>query len=495
LPTAPRPGDGRILVTGATGYIGGHLVPELLARGYAVRAMVRAASPEHAERWPAAEVVAADATDEEALVQAMTGVHTAYYLMHSLLLGPGHFEAQERVNAANFRRAAERSGVSRIIYLGGLGDVRTPLSPHLRSRAEVAGELRKGAVPVTVLRAAVIIGAGSASYEILRHLVKNVPVFAIPFWSRTHCQPIAVRDVIRYLVGVLERPDTADDSFDIGGSDVLSYEMMIRELADILNYRRFVFHCRYSNIRFFSYLAGLMTPVPAPITRSLMEGLLNDAVCESGRIRQLVPFPTLTYREAVVDAMTREEQDRVHTRWSDAYPPAHELAIKLDELAEPPRYTARYEILTPRSPDRLFASICRIGGREGWFHSNWMWRLRGMIDRVLSGVGSQRGRRSSSTLRVNDVIDFWRVEVLERDRLLRLRAEMKLPGKAWLEFRIEPQAPGARLVLTAYYDTRSLPGRLYWYAFLPTHGYIFGNLLRQIDRRSTLGDGGEPPAT
>jgi uncharacterized protein YbjT (DUF2867 family) len=345
LPTVPRPDLGPVLVTGATGYIGGRLVPELLARGYKVRAMVRAPSPEHRERWPAAEVVVADASDPVALQRAMDGVHTAYYLIHSLLLGPRQFEVQDMANVAAFRLAAERRGVGRIVYLGGLGDVRTELSPHLRSRAKVAEELKRSSIPTTVLRAAIIIGAGSASYEIIRHLVKNVPVFAIPYWSRTRCQPIAIRDVIRYLVGVHETPETAGGSFDVGGQDVLTYESMMRTLAKLMGRRRLFFHCPYSNIRFYAYLASLLTPVPTPVTLSLMEGLRND-------------------------------------------------------------------------------------------------------------------------------------------ELLLLRAEMILPGLAWLEFRIQDVHGRRRLTVKALYDTKTVWGRAYWYLFLPFHFYIFNNLIRQIERRS-----------
>lgn len=484
LPSTPDPSPGLVLVTGATGYIGGRLVPELVARGYRVRAMVRAASPEHAERWPKAETVVADAADPAALAGAMDGVHTAYYLIHSLLLSPGEFEAAELANARNFRQAAERSGVQRIIYLGGLGDVRTFLSPHLRSRARVAEELQGGGVRATILRAAIIIGSGSASYEIILNLVRRLPFIFIPYWGRTRCQPIAVRDVIRYLVGVLEMPETAGESFDIGGPAILSYERMMRTLAAVLCKKRFFVSVPFSPISVYAYLAGLLTPVPARITASLMEGLRNDVVCQNDRIRSILPFSPLSYREAIVEAMSREEQDAVHTRWSDAYPPAHELAIKLHELEAPPRYTANHSLQTPKPASALFRSFCQIGGTEGWFHSNWMWRLRGALDSVLMGVGIARGRRSAQTLRINDVIDFWRVEDIVPDKRLLLRAEMKVPGRAWLEFRIRQEGSSNRLSVIASYDTRSLPGHIYWYMVLPFHRYIFDNLIRQIERRS-----------
>ena len=494
LCTQPQPALGTVLVTGATGYVGGRLVPELLARGYRVRVLVRAAAPGEEARWPGAQIVVGDASDKAALGRALHGIHTAYYLIHSLLLGSDAFEAMEAVNARNFRQAAEENGVQRIIYLGGLGDVRTLLSPHLRSRMRVAEELQSSpTIATTVLRAAIIIGSGSASYEIVHQLVKRCPVILLPRWTRTRCQPISIRDVIRYLVGALEAPETAGKSFDIGGPDVLTYDAMMRRLAGILGKRRLFLPSLISNVQFYAYFTGLLTPVPAPIVRTLMEGILNDVVCENNRIRDILPFQPLSYREAIVDALSREEQDAVHTRWSDAYPPAHELAMKLDELQHAPRYVATCSRLSAKKAPALFRSICRIGGKAGWFRGNWMWRLRGMLDSLLMGVGTARGRRSSSTLRVNDVIDFWRVEVLIPNRKLLLRAEMKLPGRAWLEFAITPEGEQNRLSLRACYDTTTFFGHAYWYAFLPFHGYIFERLLIQIEARAVIAPGTDKP--
>ncbi len=485
LGTQPDPTIGRILVTGATGYVGGLLVSELQARGYRIRILVRSTDAGLEQRWPGVEIVVGDAADPAVWASALHEVHTAYYLIHSLLIGPEKFETQDTVYARHCREAAEACGVQRIIYIGGLGDVRTHLSPHLRSRMKVAEELQSSTtVATTVLRAAIIIGSGSASYEIIHHLVKRLPVIILPPWTRTRCQPIAIRDVIRYLIGVLETPSSAGQSYDIGGPDVMTYETMMRTLAQVLGKRRPFVNTAIGKVWFYAYFAGLLTPVPAPIVRSLMEGLRNDVVCENDRIRQLLPFSPRTYREAIAEAMTREEQDAVHTRWSDNYPPAHELAIKLHELKAAPRYKTEYTLVTDKRPPNLFASICSIGGKEGWFRDNWMWRVRGMLDNLLMGVGTARGRRSSSTLRVNDVIDFWRVEALEPNRRLLLRAEMKLPGRAWLEFTILPADGQRRLSVTAWYDTNSLFGRAYWYAFMPFHWHIFGDLIRGIEKRS-----------
>jgi len=484
LPSRPKPEMGRILVTGATGYIGGRLVPELLARGYRVRVMVRAASEEYKDRWPGAEVVVADALNAQSLKGALAGVHAAYYLIHSLLLGQEEFESKEIQAAGNFRSAAEEQGVERIIYLGALGDVRGPLSAHLRSRMQVAQELSRGPVSTTVLRAAIIIGSGSASYEILEHLVKNLPIFFVPRWAQTRCQPVAIRDVIKYLVGVLETPQTRGMSLDVGGRDVLTYKQMLEIFARLLGRKRLFVPCPFCNVRMFAYFASLLTPVPAPITRCLMEGTSNEVVCQSDHISRILAFEPLGYREALVRAMSREEQDKVHTRWSDAYPPAHELAMKLHELRGPVRYTSSYSLLTKKDAAALFRSICTIGGKEGWFYSNWLWWLRGAIDRLLLGVGSSRGRRSSSSLRVGDVIDFWRVEGLKQSAMLLLRAEMKLPGKAWLQFKVDPQEGANRLSVNAYYQPSGLFGKPYWYACLPFHFLIFHNLIKQIEKRA-----------
>ncbi len=484
LPSRPQPEIGKILVTGATGYIGGRLVPELLARGYRVRVMVRAASPEHKERWPEAEIVVADARESDSLKEALDGIHTSYYLIHSLLLGQKKFELADIQAAINFRKTAEEKNLQRVIYLGGLGDIQTLLSPHLRSRMRVAQELQQGKVPMTIFRAGIIIGSGSASYEIIQHLVKNTPILFIPSWARTKCQPISIRDVIKYLVGALEMAETSGKSFDIGGRDILTYEMMLKILAAIIGKKRLFVTSSISTLALFSYFTSLITPVPAQIIRCLLESCKNDVVCLENGIKRIFPFQPMPYKEAVLRAMSREERDNVHTRWSDAYPPAHELAIKLNEIEENIHFTSSYSVLTEKSALSLFHSICKIGGKEGWFHSNLLWRLRGALDRILMGVGTSRGRRSSSSLRINDVIDFWRVEDLKMNEMLILRAEMKLPGRAWLKFSIDQKEDENRLSVKAFYQTHSLFGKIYWYVFLPFHLFIFYDLIKQIELKS-----------
>ncbi len=306
----------------------------------------------------------------------------------------------------------------------------------------------------------------------------------MPTWAKTKCQPIGLRDVIKSLVGVLELPETAGRIFDIGGADVLTYEEMLKIQCDILRKKRLFIPSLVSHVGFYSYITSLVTPVPAAITWCLMESVTHDVVCQENDILELIPFRRISCKEALILAISREEQDAVRTRWSDSYPLDHELAIKLHELSAVPNYSSSYSLLSDKSDAALFRSVLKVGGREGWFHSNFLWRIRGAFDRLLLGVGTSRGRRSASTLRVNDVIDFWRVEVIEKNRQLLLRAEMKVPGRAWLQFRVDPDGEQNRLTVTAYYQSRGQWGRIYWYIFLPFHHFIFYDLIKQIEKRS-----------
>ncbi|MBW2622424.1 MAG: SDR family oxidoreductase [Deltaproteobacteria bacterium] len=484
LPTEPRPELEKILVTGASGYVGGRLVPELVARGYRVVLLVRGAPETYEKRWPGVEVVVGDLLLNDTLRDLFKDVHTAYYLIHSLRLGTEIYEAADIQAAINFRKAAEEQGLKRIIYLGGLGDISKIESIHLKNRIAVATELSSGSIPVTFLRAAIIIGSGSASYEIIHSLIRRMPILFSPNWAQNRCQPIGIRDVIKYLVGTLEVEQTAGRSFDIGGPDILTYEDMLKSFAEMIHKKVFFPPTPLKHIRVYSYLVSLTTPVPDQIIRPLIEGLKDEMICRENEIRKFVPFEPLTYREAILRALTREEQDRVHTRWSDAYPPAHVLAIKLHELEHEPMYTSSYKLTSKKEASALFQSVTRIGGKTGWFNNNWMWRTRGLMDRLIFGVGTARGRRSYSTLAVNDVIDFWRVEDIQTDRRVLLRAEMKLPGKAWLEFVINNCPESCTLAIKAYFFTKTRFGRLYWYVFLPFHSTVFQGLIEQIEKRS-----------
>ncbi len=482
LPTAPVPGIGIILVTGAAGYIGGRLVPELIERGYRVRVMVRKYSEEYLDRWPQAEVVIGDALNVEQLKWALKDVSVAYYLIHSMLIGKKDFAESDLQAVTNFRFVAEEMKLKRIIYLGALGETDHELSNHLESRINVARILKQGKVPTTILQAAIIIGSGSASFEILSSIVRNTPLYFNPSWAHTRCQPIGIRDVIKYLVGVLETKETIGNTYDIGGDDVLSYQEMIKIMAKLMRKRRLFLPSPISSIKLYSYIISLISPVPAQIIACLLESVKNDVVVREYAIREHIDFKTIKFKVALLRGLSREEHDKIATRWSDAYPPAHELAIKLTELSEPARYISSYSIVSEKDAASLFKSVCQIGGKLGWFNTNWMWRLRGRVDRILMGVGSSRGRRSASTLRTNDVIDFWRVEGLSVNKRLLLRAEMRLPGKAWLEFIIEEKEQQNSLSVVAYFQPKGTAGRLYWYTFLPFHYIIFKDLLKQLTK-------------
>ena len=484
LLTEPKPELGTILVTGATGYVGGRLVPELLARGYNVRVMARVSSNELEGRWPGVEVIVADALKPKQLSKALEGVYVAYYLIHSLLLGPKKFEDADIKAANNFRIAAKQNGVKRIIYLGALGEYGTGLSPHLRSRNQVAEVLSEGEVPTTILRAAIVIGSGSASYEILKNLVLRSPVFLLPHWAKTKCQPISIRTLINVLVGVLEKEETAGNVYDVGGMETLTYEKMLKIMSKLLNRKKIFINTFFKSVRVYSYFASLLTPVSASIIKSLMQSGNNDVLCQSNKTLPPSMYRPISFKEALLRAMSKEELDAVHTRWSDEYPRAHELAIKLHELKKPTHYVSSYSFLSSKDKESLFKSICKIGGNEGWFHSNWMWRLRGVLDSILLGAGTSRGRRSSNVLRIHDVVGFFRVENILKNELLLLRAEMKLPGKAWLEFKIKSLENKNNLTVTAYFEPYNWTGKVYWYNFLPFHYFIFTNLLKQIDKRS-----------
>jgi len=484
LPTRPLADMGTVLVTGASGYVGGRLVPELLARGYAVRTMVRGDLAQYRGRWPRAELCVADALNIDELREALRGIDTAYYLMHSLMKGPRGFESADLRSAMNFRRAAADCNIKRIIYLGGLGDRKSSRSHHLQSRIAVAEELRKDKIPATIVRAGIIIGSGSASYEIMYHLVKRLALIPLPNWGHHRCHPVAIRDVIKYLVGIMELPETAGEEFDIGGSPDATYREVLEGFAELLGKKRVFLRVPFSNISLSAYTASLLTPVPAPIIHCLVEGLRDDVMCRDAQIKAVLPFEILDYREAISRAIAREGLDAVDTRWSDAYPRGHKPVIRLHELHERPQFNAHHSLLTTKEPYRIFASMCTIGGKGGWFHSNWMWRARGMVDRLLMGVGTARARKRYSRLAVGDVIDFWRIEDLQLNRRLLLRAEMKMPGSAWLEFRIDKVNGSKRLSVTAHYHTTSVWGKIYWCSFLPFHRFIFQRLVEQIEANS-----------
>jgi uncharacterized protein YbjT (DUF2867 family) len=480
------------LVTGATGYIGGRLVPELLAAGHRVRVMSR--SPERLRDHPWAgevETVRADATDAGEVAAACADVDVVYYLIHALGSGPA-FEDTDRRTAQVMARAARKAGVGRLVYLGALEPEGEDLSPHLRSRTEVAGILLGSGVPTVVLRAAVVLGSGSASFEMLRYLTERLPVMVTPRWVQSRIQPIAIRDVLRYLVGCATLPPSVHRCFDIGGPDVMNYAEMMQRYAVVAGLpRRRILPVPLFTPSLSSHWVGLITPVPAGIARPLVESLRNTVVCSEHDIAEYVPDPPeglLGFDEAVRLAVQRVRTSAVATRWSSAsVPGAPSDPLPTDpDWAGGSLYVDERTHRTSASPAALWRVVEGIGGNNGWYSFPLAWRVRGALDRLVGGVGLRRGRRDPERLYVGDALDFWRVEELEPGRLLRLRAEMRLPGLAWLEFHVEHERDGAGTVLRqrATFAPHGLSGHLYWWAVAVFHGVVFGGMLRGVVRKA-----------
>ena len=473
-----------MLVTGATGYVGGRLVPRLLDAGYRVRCLARSAPKLAARPWaghPRVEIVEVDVSDTDATAAAMRGCAAAYYLVHSMLSTGERYAEADRELAQRFATAAACAEIGRIIYLGGLGEQGHGLSEHLTSRREVETMLAAGHVPVTVLRAAMIIGSGSASFEILRYLVERLPVMVTPRWVRTVSQPIAIGNVLTYLVACLSAPTTVGRTLDIGGPDVVTYLDLMRIMAEERGLRRrLVIPVPVLTPRLSSLWIHLVTPVNHRIARPLAEGLRNPVVCRDDEAARLMPQRLLGVREAIHVALEQVAHREVETGWSDAG------SIPGDpDWAGGAVFTDRREVEVAASAADVFAAVSRIGGETGWYGVGWLWRVRGALDHLVGGPGLRRGRRDVSHVAFGDAIDFWRVTGVEPDRRLALRAEMRLPGEALLEFSIEPwpaRLDRCRLIQTACFLPRGLLGLAYWYVMLPMHNIVFGRMLDGIRR-------------
>jgi len=467
---------GRILLTGATGYVGGRLLRKLEESGRPVRCMVRRPEVLSGRAAEQTEIVHGDILDPDSLHDALAGVTTAYYLVHSMA-APGPFAGADRRGAENFAGAARRSGVRRIVYLGGLGAERD-LSTHLESRHEVGRILRESGVPTIEFRASIVIGSGSVSFEIVRSLVDRSPVLLMPRWVVSRTQPIAIEDVLAYLLAALDLELQESRVFEIGGPDRVAYADLMREYARQVGLRRTVIRVPLATPRISGLWLSVVTPVYASIGRELIESLRNDTVVRDGSAREVFPIRPRSFRQAIERALANEDREFAETRWSDAlsaYQGRNWGGVTFGQRA-----VASRRIRVAASPEQTFAPIQRIGGKTGWYYANGFWRLRGLIDNIVGGVGLRRGRRDPVQLAVGDTVDFWRVEAFEQDRVLRLSAEMKTPGRIWLQFEVNRDQSGTTLRQTAIFDPHGLAGLLYWYALYPVHYLIFEGMLRRI---------------
>jgi uncharacterized protein YbjT (DUF2867 family) len=474
--TAPR-----VLLTGATGYIGGRLLAELERRGVRLRCFVRRPEALHGRAAPSTEIVTGDALDPAAVAQAFDGVGAAYYLIHSM--GSEDFAARDRESARIFGEAARAAGVRRIVYLGGLGEAAGGLSEHLRSRQETGDVLRESGVPVVELRASIVLGSGSLSFEMIRALVERLPVMICPRWVAVEAQPIAVEDVVAYLAAALDLPNGAERIYEIGGPDRVTYGDLMREYARQRGLRRLLIPVPLLTPRLSSLWLGLVTPVYARVGRKLVESLRNPTIVRDPAALAAFPVRSRGVREAIARALANEDEAFARTRWSDAVSSAGLTERYGGDLVGTRLIDSRAAFVSV-PPAAAFAPIRRIGGNAGWYYGVFLWRLRGFLDLLVGGVGLRRGRRRADEIGPGDTLDFWRVEKFEPDRLLRLRAEMRVPGRAWLQFETAPVPGGTEITQTAIFDAAGLFGLLYWYALYPLHRFVFAGMLREIARRA-----------
>ena len=468
----------RVLVLGASGYVGSHLIPRLVERGHEVRAAGRRPEALAARGWEGVETVRADALDPGSLATAFEGIELVYYLIHSMASGKDFPELDRRA-ATHVREAAATAGVGRIIYLGGL-QPREAASAHLDSRRETGDVLRSGPVPVTEMRAGIVVGPGSAAFEVIRDLVYHLPVMVTPRWVDSVTQPIALDDLIDYLVRLPET-ETAGGIYDVGGPETLRYRDMLTRFARVIGKRLLIVRVPVLTPRLSSYWLDLVTAVPTSVARPLIDGLRHDLVIDPGAdLAGSIPLPLHTYEEAVRAALEAERDTEMPARWTEG-----SFAMR-DYRSDVSFYSRgeRVERLCEAEPETVWEVVSAIGGSNGWYYANPLWNLRGVLDRMVGGVGRRRGRRHPTRLRVGDAVDFWRVVAIEPGRRLTLLAEMRLPGTAVLEFEVLPEADGSRIVTAAHFHPAGALGLLYWYALWPIHKRIFAGLADAIVERS-----------
>lgn len=466
-----------ILIAGASGYIGGRLLSELEDRGYRIRCLVQHPTYMRSRVKEGTEIVAGDVLDTDSLEIAMEGVHTAYYLIHFIGGGEDH-GAKNRQAARNFAKAALDAGVKQIIYLGSLGQ-KKDLSSHIAGRHNVGRILRESGVPTIEFQSSVIIGSGSLSYEMVRALVESWPVTTTPRWIRFYAQPIHVEDVLQYLREALDRPEPENTIYEIGGPDYYTYEDIMREYARQRGLYRFIIPIPFLAPNLSCHWISLVTPLYFQVGHDVMEGVCNESIVRDPKALEVFSVRPRDLKEAVSRAMAKEDHRFAETHWSDALPrstPGHHWW----GLSFGTRRVDSYHRILPYEPGEVFAPIRCIGGKNGWYGFNWMWRVRGAMDRLIGGVGLRRGRRDPFDMREGDAIDFWRVEKYVQDRLLLLYAEMKLPGRAWLYFEVGPHKDGSEVRMTAVFDPIGVWGRIYWFLIYPFHYLVFNSMFRGL---------------
>ncbi|MXV52952.1 DUF2867 domain-containing protein [Pedobacter sp. HMF7647] len=476
----------RILLTGANGYIGARLLPILLEKGHDIICMVRDKRRfrEISDFGDRVTIISGDLLKEETLINIPHEIDAAFYLVHSMSSGNESFEKLESLSAQHFADAIKKTTCRQIIYLTGIvNDQR--LSKHLTSRLHVEDILKESGVPTTILRAAIIIGSGSASFEIIRDLTEKLPVMIAPKWLKTKCQPIAIRDVLAYMEQSLLNQKTFNRTFDIGGPDVLTYKNMLLTYARVRKLKRFIVTLPVLTPKLSSYWINMVTSVPYSLAKSLVQSMRNEVVCKNDQIKEIIPRSCLGYEESLKLAFEKIEQNSIVSSWKDALNQGYLETDFMDHVKVPQNGTLEYKIVMPfeRSSDEVFENIWNIGGTRGWYYLDWLWNLRGFIDKLIGGIGTRRGRTSNVQLRAGDALDFWRVLLADRkNQRLLLYAEMKVPGEAWLELKIINKDQRNCLYQTATFRPYGVWGRMYWYSMWPFHAVLFKGMAKEITR-------------